>query len=182
MPRHYLGNVTPIPTTGELEELDSVEDPTITEEAEEHTVEEVIPSEQLEPLPHHPESRSTPLKSLLKKPSFDADGDESDSNSDDGNVSPKKVHFSEIDQVKLMSQESLASMATSEGSDANAPSVTMCTTSMTTTAVPSMARIVNNRLSASQEEYKKSLERSLGDIRAKTEESLFVSKPSPGAP
>ena len=82
-------------------------------------------------------SRSTPLKSLLKKPSVDLDSD-SESDSDDGNVSPKKVHFSEIDQIKLMSQESLASMAASECSEVLP--VTLCKTIMTTTPVPSVAR------------------------------------------
>ena len=47
------------------------------------------------------ESRGTPLKSLLKKPSFEhQETSSSDSESDDGKISPKKVHFSEIDQVK----------------------------------------------------------------------------------
>ena len=54
-----------------------------------------------------PDSRSTPLKSLLKKPSFEMaepSSSSSDSESEEGKVSPaspgpKKVHFSEIDQV-----------------------------------------------------------------------------------
>merc|ERR1711915_512171 len=98
------GNVTPIPTTGELEELSSVDEPTIIE---------VEDSD----LKQRSDSRATPLKSLLKKPSFEvAEPSSSDTESDDdGKISPKKVHFSEIDQVKLMSQESLASMAASEG-------------------------------------------------------------------
>ena len=46
--------------------------------------------------------RTTPLKSLLKKPSFELpEPSSSDSESDDGKISPKKVHFSEIDQVKI---------------------------------------------------------------------------------
>ena len=50
------------------------------------------------------DSRSTPLKSLLKKPSFEMaepSSSSSDSESEDGKDSPgpKKVHFSEIDQV-----------------------------------------------------------------------------------
>ena len=113
--------MTPCPTTGELEELSSVEDLTI--------VEEFVLDE---------EPRTTPLKSLLKKPSFDnteVDSD-SDTDTDDGKVSPKKVHFSEIDQIKLMSQDSLASMAASEVSDKMVPPVTMCKTIMSTTPTP----------------------------------------------
>ena len=85
---------------------------------------------------HTPATRSTPLKSLLKKPSEDID--DSDSESDEGNFSPKKVHFSEIDQIKLMSQESLASMAASECPEMFP--VTLCKTIMTTTQVPSVVR------------------------------------------
>ena len=50
-----------------------------------------------------PESRATPLKSLLKKPSFEISEPNSDTDSDDedGKISPKKVHFSEIDQARL---------------------------------------------------------------------------------
>lgn len=51
-----------------------------------------------------PESRATPLKSLLKKPSFEISEPNSDTDSDDdedGKISPKKVHFSEIDQASL---------------------------------------------------------------------------------
>ena len=49
-----------------------------------------------------PESRATPLKSLLKKPSFEvAEPSSSDTESEDGKISPKKVHFSEIDQVSV---------------------------------------------------------------------------------
>ena len=50
------------------------------------------------------DSRATPLKSLLKKPSFEitenSDND-TDTDDDDGKISPKKVHFSEIDQVNI---------------------------------------------------------------------------------
>jgi len=104
------GNVTPIPTTGELEELSisSQDDATIVED---------IRSGQ--------GSRATPLKSLLKKPSVDIESS-GDSDSDDGKISPKKVHFSEIDQVKLMSQESIASMVSSDSGDpAAAHTITM---------------------------------------------------------
>jgi len=101
------GNVTPTPTTGELEELS-------ISSAEQQTVVEDIRSSQ--------GSRATPLRSLLKKPSVDLS---SDSESEDGKVSPKKVHFSEIDQVKLMSQDSIASMLSSEtGSEAGPGLVT----------------------------------------------------------
>ena len=76
----------------------------------------------------------------------------SDSDSDDGKISPKKVHFSEIDQVtflykssasnlnskvKLMSQESLASMAASEGSE-----TTICTSLPPSIQCPALARLV----------------------------------------
>jgi len=158
------GNVTPIPTTGELEELSSIDEPTV--------IEDLPPSEKTEP-----ESRTTPLKSLLKKPSFDADDSCSDSDSDDGKTSPKKVHFSEIDQVKLMSQESLASMANSEGSDATMP-VTMCTTSITTTATPSRARIVQNKTRQEDNNSKDHLdvmEKALEDMKDRAEQSYFVS-------
>ena len=86
-----------------------------------------------------PTSRSTPLKSLLKKPSVDVDS-ESDSDSNEGNISPKKVHFSEIDQIKLMSQDSLSSMAASENQDFLP--VQLCTTVLTSTPVPSVVRLV----------------------------------------
>lgn len=164
------GNVTPIPTTGELEELSSIDEPTVIED---------LPSTDKP----ESEARTTPLKSLLKKPSFDADDScsDSDSDSEDGKSSPKKVHFSEIDQVKLMSQESLASMANSEGSEATMP-VTMCTTSITTTATPSRARIVHNkpRQEDGMERAKDSkdvMEKALGDMKDRAEQSYFVSKP-----
>ena len=53
-----------------------------------------------------PESRATPLKSLLKKPSFEVaePSSSSDTESEDGKISPKKVHFSEIDQVSCKFQ------------------------------------------------------------------------------
>ena len=57
---HTSGNVTPTPTTGELEELS-------ISSAEQQTVVEDIRSSQ--------GSRATPLKSLLKKPSVDLSSD-----------------------------------------------------------------------------------------------------------
>ena len=91
------GNVTPIPTTGELEDI---------------STEEIASQESFLTPPR------TPLKSLLKKPSIEeefpppslSDVEDPDSRSSP----PKKVHFSEINQVKLMSQESLVSTAPSE--------------------------------------------------------------------
>ena len=69
MQKSFSGNVTPIPTTGELEELSSVEEPTVIED---------IPAD-----PARPRSRATPLKSLLKKPSFEvAEPSSSDSESE----------------------------------------------------------------------------------------------------
>ena len=110
------GNVTPTPTTGELEELrlvplqsllvtnfslltfSSVD--TLEVEVEKQAVTEEV---SVRPL----DSRSTPLKSLLKKPSFEMaePSSSSDSESEEGKVSPgpKKVHFSEIDQVSSFS-------------------------------------------------------------------------------
>ena len=87
-------------------------------------------------------------------------------------MSPKKVHFSEIDQVKLMSQESLASMATSEGSEVTVLPVTLCTTIMSSTPTPAVTRIVTNKMASKQEE----LERALGDIDTKTAEHVHVRK------
>ena len=124
----------------------SVDEPTIIEDLDAEV--------QVKP---RPESRATPLKSLLKKPSFEVaePSSSSDTESEDGKISPKKVHFSEIDQVKLMSQESLASMAASEGNEPtilnSLPSSIQC---------PSVAKVVNNQMLAKQEE----LQRALGDI------------------
>ena len=146
------GNVTPIPTTGELEELSSVDDVTI--------LEQIVQSSDHVSVQH--ESRATPLKSLLKKPSFEnheTSDSSSDSDSDDGKISPKKVHFSEIDQVKLMSQDSLASLATSDGSEFAVAPVTMCKTIMSSTPMSSVAKIVTNIMASKQEE----LEKALGD-------------------
>jgi hypothetical protein len=151
--------VTPVPTTGELEELSSVEEPTV--------IEDLSDSHACEPCSSQP-ARSTPLKSLLKKPSLDVDSSSSDSDSEDGKVSPKKVHFSEIDQVKLMSQESLASMAASELNDNPLlPPVTLCTAVMKTTAVPSVVKIVNNRHGE--------LEKALGDMQQRAQNQPTVS-------
>ena len=106
------GNVTPIPTQGELEEI-SVEELSSTS------------------------PRRTPLKSLLKKSS---EVEETQSMPEETlsvrerSSSPRKaVHFSEVDQVKLMSQESLVSTApsdvthNSEAQTVNATK-TVCTT------------------------------------------------------
>merc|ERR1711915_889870 len=124
------GNVTPIPTTGELEELSSVDDVTI--------LEQIVQSS--DHVSVQQESRATPLESLLKKPSFEnheTSDSSSDSDSDDGKISPKKVHFSEI---------------------AVAP-VTMCKTIMSSTPMSSVAKIVTNIMASKQEE----LEKALGD-------------------
>ena len=136
---NFTGNVTPIPTTGELEEL-SVE-------------EEILVEEDIRPISRQ-DSRATPLKSLLKKASFNNEETfgsiGSDLDSEDGKVSPKKVHFSEIDQVKLMSQDSLISFAPSERSDVPSLPITLCKTVMSTTPIPSVARIVTNILPSGQ--------------------------------
>ena len=119
---NFTGNVTPIPTTGELEELS--------------VVEEILVEEDIRPISRQ-DSRASPLKSLLKKASFNNEETfgsiGSDLDSEDGKVSPKKVHFSEIDQVKLMSQDSLISFAPSEGSDVPSLPITLCKTVMSTT-------------------------------------------------
>ena len=70
------------------------------------TVEDLTVTEEVSVRP--PDSRSTPLKSLLKKPSFEMAEPSSSSDcseAEEGKVSPpspgpKKVHFSEIDQVR----------------------------------------------------------------------------------
>jgi hypothetical protein len=97
----FVGNVTPIPTTGELEELSSVDEPpTVVED-----IHRLSPPPPPPPVITEPAAttaaRSTPLKSLLKKPSLDAadSGSSSSDSEEDGKVSPKKVHFSEIDQA-----------------------------------------------------------------------------------
>ena len=77
---------------------------------------------------------------------------------DDGKVSPKKVHFSEIDQVKLMSQDSLISFAPSEGSDVPILPITICKTVMSTTPIPSVARIVTNILPSGKGDLQQSLQ------------------------
>ena len=144
---NFTGNLTPIPTTGELEEL-SVE-------------EEILVAENIRPISRQ-DSRATPLKSLLKKASFNNEDTfgsiASDLDVEDGKVSPKKVHFSEIDQVKMLSQDSLISFAPSEGSDVPILPITICKTVMSTTPIPSVARIVTNILASGQEDLQQSLE------------------------
>ena len=138
--------MTPIHTTGELEDLNSAEDLPVQEES---LKDEVRPTSKQG-------ARETPLKSLLKKPSFDksetfsASDNDSD---DDSKMSPKKVHFSDIDQVKLMSQDSLASLATSDGPDVMNFPITLCKTVMTSTPSLLVPRIVTNKtVSIKQEE------------------------------
>ena len=79
---NFTGNVTPIPTTGELEEL-SVE-------------EEILVEEDIRPISRQ-DSRATPIKSLLKKASFNNEetfgSTGSDLDSEDGKVSQKKYIF-----------------------------------------------------------------------------------------
>ena len=98
------GNVTPVPTTGELEEISAHE-------------EEVKAKELLLNVVEDP-GRRTPLKSLLKRTSEEPpDLHEDFCDPDEGRYSPKKVvTFSEVDQIKLMSMESLVSTATSDTS------------------------------------------------------------------
>ena len=96
-----------MPTSGELEEISSVDDLTV--------VEDILADEMNSNCEQ--ETRATPLKSLLKKPSvvnpdMNSTSSDSETESEDGKISPRKVHFCEIDQVKLMSQDSLTSMAT----------------------------------------------------------------------
>ena len=125
---NFTGNVTPIPTPGELEELSVKED--------------ILVAEDIRSISRQD---SNPLKSLLKKPSFSNEETfgsiGSDLDSEDGKVSPEEVHFSEIGQVKLMSQDSLICFASSEGSDIPILPITV----MSTTRIPSVARIVMNK-------------------------------------
>ena len=102
------GNVTPVPTTGELEDISEVQDQTSTATA--HQAEEVV-------LKADPRA-ATPLKSLLKRQAEEVVDEEvcEEDYQDEGRYSPKKVTFSEIDQIKLMSMESLLSTATSDTS------------------------------------------------------------------
>ena len=112
------GNVTPVQTLGELEDI---------------SVEELELQSSTSP-------RRTPLKSLLKK-SFETEEthslpEEPLTTVRERSCSPRKaVHFSEVDQVKLMSQESLVSTAPSDGSQSEAQTVNA--TSITCTAKPS---------------------------------------------
>ncbi len=137
------GNVTPIPTQGELEEI-SVEE-VEGDEAAAGAVAQV------------PSPPRTPLKSLLKKQSFDADDFVCETMSlpeegvDGRSSSPKKaVHFSEIDQIKLMSQESLVSTAPSDvsNSEGTAPStvnVTQLTCSLGNTPMPKRNQVAASK-------------------------------------
>ena len=98
---------------------------------------EDISVEELELLPASP--RRTPLKSLLKK-SFEIEDTHSLTEEPlttvrERSCSPRKaVKFSEFDQVKLMSQESLVSTAPSDGPPQDAQTVNA--TSMTCAAKP----------------------------------------------
>ena len=108
------GNVTPVQTLGELEDI---------------SVEELELQSSTSP-------RRTPLKSLLKK-SFETEEtpEEPLTTVRERSCSPRKaVHFSKVDQVKCMSQESLVSTAPSDGSQSEAQTVNA--TSMTCTAKP----------------------------------------------
>ena len=100
------GDITPSPTTGELSDLSQ-------------------PSgghhQQLIATPP-----TTPLKSLLKKPSLD---DEEVGLDDEDDDKMRKVHFSETNQVKVLSQESLISTSTAAGATETTDS---CKTKMTT--------------------------------------------------
>ena len=128
------GNVTPIPTTGELEDI-SMEESKATNPDE--AVKGVNVVSNVRPV--------TPLKSLLKKhedhdpPAAPeaADYDDLDCEHDDeGRYSPKKVTFSEIDQIKLMSMESLVSTATSDTSTCEGSSNAISGPVMSTRAHP----------------------------------------------
>jgi len=125
------GNVTPIPTTGELEELSSVED--LVDQADSGRSSHIRDSQ-------------TSLRSLLKKTSLDNEEIfENSIDKVDGNVSPRKVHFSDIDQVKLLSQDS--SPAASDVSDTTALPITMCKTFLSSTPSPSMPTIISTKIS-----------------------------------
>lgn len=92
--------MTPIPTQGELEEISTSSEPDLR-------TANLLQSEF---------RSQTPLKSLLKKQSGQDFLDPPVSVVESkGRDSPHKaVHFSDVDQIKLMSLESLASTGTSE--------------------------------------------------------------------
>ena len=121
-----------MPTRGELEEISSVDELT--------AVEDILLDEMNSE--YQQETRATPLKSLLKKPTVetpDMNRSDSETDSEDGKTSPKKVHFCEIDQVKLMSQDSIASIATLSFPPANTD------------------RIFNNLMEAKQDDFDKEI-------------------------
>ena len=81
-----------MPTSGELEEICSVDDLTV--------VEDILADEMNSNCEQ--ETRATPLKSLLKRPSvvnpdMNSTSSDSETESEDGKISPRKVHFCEID-------------------------------------------------------------------------------------
>jgi len=136
------GNVTPIPTTGELEDLSEVQSCATQGQAEDIITvasTKVVTASEGCATPR----AVTPLKSLLKKQSEEPSleppdhcnggGAHQDTKSEgyveeeedgEGRYSPKKaVTFSEIDQIKLMSMESLLSTATSDTSTAEGSAI-----------------------------------------------------------
>ena len=113
------GNVTPIPTQGELEEI---------------------------------ENRRTPLKSLLKKGweteetlSLPEDLPAAVNIRERSNSPRKAVHFSEVDQIKLMSQESLVSTAPSDKNNDIVQSSQACSASrMSKETMPCRNQLVSS--------------------------------------
>ena len=95
------GNVTPIPTQGELEEI-SIEEPDLDLDLDLNLV--LVPDPLILISEGNTSARQTPLKSLLKRQNLEIEElaePQCVSDSEvDGRESPKKsVHFSEIDQV-----------------------------------------------------------------------------------
>ena len=122
--------MTPIPTTGELGDLSSGED---LPDPDHRSLSGRRPASQQD-------GSETSLKSLLKKNNFDneetayrsiADVEEENM----GNMTPKKVHFSEIDQVKRLSQDS-------DPADTTVLPILLCKTVMSSTPSPSVPTIV----------------------------------------
>merc|ERR1711915_515743 len=121
------GNVTPIPTTGELLDLPICD----TFDAKTCDVDMVDP-------------RYISLRSLLKiSCTSDTEKAPEQSSLSDGHESPRKVHFSDIDQVKLMSHDSLSSLAASEDSQATVVPVTSYREECSNIAEPYMKNLID---------------------------------------
>ena len=88
-------------------------------------------------------SLSSLLKSSISCTSDTSEKAPEQSSLRDGHESPRKVHFSDIDQVKLMSHDSLSSLAASEDSEATVVSVTSHREECSNIAEPSMKNLID---------------------------------------